>query len=140
MGFFKSIGNKLKRVISIKNLVRGVTGQFGAIGADAIRVATTTDPKKGKSVPDATLIPVNYAIPAPAMDVLNAQGSIFAKKVVDSVAGVPVVQNTNAFMSKIYIQSMWIKYKNWIIGFLIVLVTTLTIWKLTKSKTRGRRR
>lgn len=45
-GFFKSVGNKLKRVVSVKNLVRGVTGNISAIGEDVSRVIKSDDPKK----------------------------------------------------------------------------------------------
>ncbi|RTY69688.1 hypothetical protein [Flavobacterium sp. LB2P53] len=139
MGFFKSIGSKLKRVVSLKNLVRGVTGNFTAIGEDVVRVATTSDPKKGLSLVDTTLVPSGYTIPEPIQDILKSQDSSYRTNVINSVASIPVVQDANSFMSKLWIQSQWFKYKNWIIGFLSVLSVFL-LWKFVFSKKKNTRR
>lgn len=136
MGFFKSIGNKLKRVVSIKNLVNGVTGNFTAIGSDVKRVMTSEDPKK-KAV--NTLTDVNFTIPQPVQDVLKAQDATYKTNVLNSIASIPVVQDANTFMSKLWLQSQWLKYKNWIIGFLAVL-TVFLVWKFGFSKKKNTRR
>lgn len=139
MGFFKSIGNKLKRVVSIKNLTNAVTGNFTAIGKDVVRVATTSDPKKSPSVPDTTIVPLGYTLPQPVQEVLKAQDEKYKTNVINSVASIPVVQDTNSFFSKVYLQSMWLKYKNWIIGFLCV-VGVILLWKFAFSKKKSTRR
>lgn len=140
MGFFKNVGNKLKRVISIKNLFNGVTGNFSAIGKDVVRVATTTDPKKGVSVIDTSVVAKGFGLPPQVEQVLKSQEQIYAKNIVSSVASIPVVQDANSFMSKLYIQSMWLKYKNWIIGFLITLAVILFLRKFVFSKKNNRKR
>lgn len=114
MGFFKSIGNKLKRVVSVKNLVRGVTGQYSAIGADVKRVMTTEDPKKvAKEV--NSLTNKNFQIPEPVNDMVQQAEKNYQMNVAKSIAEIPAVQNANAFMSKLWIQSMWNKYKTQIL-------------------------
>lgn len=137
MGFFKSIGNKLKRVVSIKNLVNGVTGNFSAIGSDVKRVMTTADPKK----PVNTLTDVNFTVPQPVQDVLKTQDSLYKTNLVKSVASIPLVQDANTFMSKLWIQSQWLKYKNWIIGFLVVVLSFVLLRKFVfKKHSDGRKR
>lgn len=140
MGFFKSIGNKLKRAVSLKNLTRAVTGQFSAIGSDVVRIASTTDPSKSKSVVDTTVVPLGYTLPPQVQDVLKQQENIYQKNVIDSVSSIPVVQDANSWMSKVYIQSMWMKYKNWVIGLGVVLLLVFGLRRLTRKKKNVRRR
>ncbi|TRX06196.1 hypothetical protein [Flavobacterium gawalongense] len=141
MGFFKSVGNKLKRVVSMKNLVSGVTGNFSAIGKDIVRVATTTDPKKGKSVVDTSVVAKGFQLSPQVEQVLKSQEQIYADNIVNSVASIPAVQDANSFMSKLYIQSMWLKYKNWFIGLgAVVFVFVLLKFVFSKKNNRRTRR
>lgn len=140
MGFFKNVGNKLKRAVSLKNLVRGVTGNFSAVGEDVSRIIRTEDPKKAKAQAPNVLTDSAFQLPKPVVDVLNTQDSIYKENLINSVASVGAVQDANSFMSKLYIQSMWLKYKNWIIGFVIVLSAFLLIRKFFFKKTTARRK
>lgn len=138
MGFFKSIGNKLKRVVSVKNLVRGVTGNFSAIAEDAKRIMTTEDPKK-VSAQVNSLTDKNFEIPQPVTDIIKQADANYQANLVASVASIPAVQDANAFMSKLWIQSMWGKYKTQIllIGCAIV---ALLVWKFGfKNKRKPKR-
>lgn len=118
MGFFKKIGSSLKRVVSLKNVVRGVTGQFGAIAQDAVRIATTDAPVK-----DSAPAPVvqNPIIPQPINDILDAQGANFSKKIVQEVAKTDTAQDATSFLAKIGMESMYQKYKTWITVFFVAL-------------------
>ena len=140
MGFFKNVGNKLKRAISLKNLVRGVTGNFSAIGEDVSRIMKSEDPKKAQAQAANVLTDSAFQLPKPVVDVLNTQDSIYKENLINSAASVGAVQDANTFMTKLYIQSMWLKYKNWIIGFLLVLSAFLLIRKFFFKKTSARRK
>lgn len=139
MGFFKSIGNKLKRVVSVKNLVRGVTGQFSAIGDDVKRVMSTEDPKKVAKQVNA-LTNKNFEVPQPVTDMLKQADTNYSNNLVNSIASVPAVQDANTFMSKLWIQSQWKKYKTQILLFGGAIVAFL-VWKFGfKNNNRKRRR
>ncbi|MDI5898747.1 hypothetical protein [Flavobacterium yafengii] len=139
MGFFKSIGSKLKRVVSVKNLVNGVTGNFSAIGSDVVRVMKTEDPKKKPLEPVNQFTSKTFSIPQPVTDILEAQDKLYQTNLVKSVASIPVVQDVNTIMSKLWIQSQWLKYKNWIVGFGAVLSCFL-LWKFVFSKKQNQRK
>lgn len=68
-------------------------------------------------------------MPVPVVEALNVQDAKYKDNLINSVASVGVVQDANVFMSKLYIQSMWLKYKKWIIGTVIVLASFLLIRK-----------
>ena len=139
MGFFNSIGNKLKRVVSVKNLVRGVTGQYSAISADIKRVMTTEDPKKVAKQVNA-LTDKNFEVPQPVTDMLKQADTNYTNNLVKSVASIPAVQDANAFMSKLWFQSMWQKYKTQILVVAVAIVAFL-VWKFGfKNNNRKRRR
>jgi hypothetical protein len=141
MGFFKNIGSKLKRVISIKNLTNVATGQFGAVAKDALRVATTNAPvKKGAGTTvDTTFLNPNTQIPPQAMSVIEGQGKVFGAKVSQAISGEPAVQNVADFFTKTYLQSMYEKYKTWVI-LIFVSVVSLILYKVLgkKKSTRAR--
>lgn len=138
MGFFKDIGNKLKRVVSVKNLVRGVTGNFSAIAEDAKRVMTTEDPKKvAKQV--NSLTNKAFEIPQPVTDIVKQADANYQANLVASVASIPAVQDANAFMSKLWIQSMWGKYKTQIL-LIGGSIGALLVWKYGFKNNRKRRR
>jgi hypothetical protein len=141
MGFFKNVGNKLKRVVSIKNLISGVTGDFSSIGKDVKRVLTSTDPKKGVSVVDTSVVAKGFVLPKPLEDVLSAKDATYARNLESSVASIPLVQKANSFFTKVYLKSQWELYKKWIIGFLVVLISFLLLRKFVfKKSANGRKR
>ncbi|CAN1538311.1 hypothetical protein MCETHM1_01652 [Flavobacteriaceae bacterium] len=140
MGFFKDVGNKLKRVVSLKNVVRGVTGNFSAVADDVKRVMTTQDPRTVKNaVAVNSLTDKNFVIPEPVQDVLKAQDSTYQQNLVKSIASIPAVQDANTFMSKLWIQSQWLKYKKWIIAGAVLLVGFL-VWFFKFRKKHARKR
>jgi len=135
MGLFKQLGGKLKRVISLKNLINVGTGNFSAVAKDAVRVATSKDPIKGQFVTgvDDTFLKPDYTIPVSAMDVIEGQGKVFGSKVSTVIAKQTAVQNTNDFFTKVYIESMYIKYKNWIM-IVVAIVVSFVLYKVLRSK------
>lgn len=142
MGFFKSIGKKLKRVISLKNLTRVATGQFGEVGKSVLRVMSTDNLGKdanGRSiiVPTGTKLEMPKAIET----VLNSEGDKFKKIVEDKVASSPAAQDAASFLTNVGFKALWFKYKNWIIGLLcaiaLIVVTKLLFFR--KSKSSGKR-
>jgi hypothetical protein len=142
MGFFKDVGNKLKRAISLKNVVRGVTGNFSGIGEDVVRIAQTEDPRKtlSKSVqPVNSLTDKKFALPVEVKDVLKQQDVNYSNNLISSVASIPAVQDANTFMSKLWFQSQWLKYKKWIIAGAVLLVGFL-VWFFKFRKKHARKR
>lgn len=139
MGFFKSIGTKLKRAISIKNLTNVATGNFSAVGQDLIRVATTEKIKDANG--KVTIVPNGFSktpvvIPDAVNAVLNSEGAKFNQKVVSAVASNPTVQNATDLLTKIGIQAFWNKNKNWIIG----LGASIVLFVVVKMSFFGKRR
>lgn len=139
MGFFKSIGNKLKRVVSVKNLVRGVTGNFSGIAEDAKRIMTTEDPKKVASQVNS-LTDKNFQIPQPVTDIIKQADANYQANLINSVASIPAVQDANAFMSKLWFQSMWEKYKTQILIVVGAIVAFLLYRRYDKNKKPVRRK
>lgn len=144
MGIFKKLGTKLKRVVSVKNLINVGTGRFDLVAKDAVRVATTEAPaKKGDPyTPDVTFLKPTFQIPAPAMDVIEGQGKAFGAKIVTAITKESGVQNTSDFFTKVYLESMYLKYKTWIM-VVVAAIVGFVLYKLTKnSKTpyRGKYR
>lgn len=139
MGLFKKLGSKLKRVVSIKNLVNVATGNFSAVAKDAVRVATTNAPVKGQpSTFDATFLPADYAIPPPVMQVVESQGKAFGQKVTSAIATVPQTQQVTSFLTGVYAESMFIKYKNWI--YVIVgIIASFILYKVLGKKNTAKR-
>jgi len=139
MGFFSSVANKLKRVVSLNNLTRLVTGNFTDVGKDLLRVATTPDPNaKNGSVPVPAMLPVNTQIPQPIADVLAVQGAKFQQQVVNKIASDTNFQNVTDLFTKAGIQAFWLKNKMWFIGAGVAIVAIFTIHHFTKtSHTRG---
>jgi hypothetical protein len=143
MSIFKTLGSKLKRVISIKNLTNVATGQFTAIGADLVRVATTKSPAEiKKGLASTEQVAPNFAIPKEVNTILDSKGAQFKTAVSTALAQNPTVQNVSDMFTKTYIQSMWLKYKNWIIGLIATLVMVFIGWKIFKKPAvkRGRTR
>ena len=137
MGFFKNIGNKLKRVVSIKNLVRGVTGDFSGVGADVKRVMSTPDPKKAVN----SLTDENFQVPDMVTDVLKSQDAKYQANVINSITDIKAVQDANVWFTKLWFQAQWKKHQNWIYGFIFVLVSFLLLRKFVfKPALRTRKR
>lgn len=129
MGFFKSIGKKLKRVVSIKNLTRVATGNFSAVGKDILRVASTDnlgkDPITGRSI----IVPAGSDLKAKPLEmpkvvetVLDAKGAELRQDVIDSLSKNKAVQDATDMVAKTALKAYWTKYKNWFIGFLVALL------------------
>lgn len=142
MGFFKNIGSKLKRVISIKNLTNVATGQFGAVAKDALRVATTNAPtSKGAGfTPDNMFLNPSLQVPQSVIDVADAKGKVFYNKVTKTIADEPAVQNVSDFFTKTYLQSMYEKYKTWVILIFVAVVSFILYKVFGKKKTATRAR
>lgn len=139
MGFFKSLGSKLKRVVSIKNLTNVATGNFSAVGQDLIRVATTEKVKDANG--KFTIVPNGFSktpvvIPDAVNAVLNSEGAKFNQKVVDAVASNSTVQNATNLLTKIGVQAFWNKNKNWIIG----LSASILLFVVVKMSFFGKHR
>jgi hypothetical protein len=137
MGFFKNIGKSLKKTISLKNLVRVGTGQFGALSGDVLK--TVSGGFKKKDV-QQTLGNLNTGI--------VGTSTKFGESIQDGVGD--VISNdrgfqTNAnsatrFVAQTYLKTMWQKHKKTI---LIVggAVTAFLIYKFfIAKKTAVRRR
>jgi hypothetical protein len=139
MGFFKNVGSKLKRVISIKNALNTVTGNFSAVGKDLVRVASTPDPKKpiviGQKIVNSypALIAPNTVIPKPIQDLLVTQGAKQQSKIADVLANDTTFQGVTDVLTKAGIQAFWIKNKVWFIGAGVVIISIFTIHHFTKS-------
>lgn len=152
MGLFKKLGSSLKRVISIKNITRAATGQFGAIGKDVLRVVSTEDPKevrkkqaealaKGQTYTPAPVTPIE--MPIVVESVLNSEGDKFSKKLVTEVAKNESVQNATSLLTKVGLEAFWNNNKKWIqwvIGFVFALIGFFTIRMLLKGSKRGKSR
>lgn len=142
MGFFKSIGKKLKRVVSINTLTKVATGNFSAVGAEILRVASTDkvkDPETGKMVvvPSGKKIEISPLV----NDILNSEGDKFGKKVVSSVAKDKTFSALTDMLTKAGIKSQWDKYKNWILGFLVSLFLFFVVkWAFFRKKNKRARR
>jgi len=156
MGFFKSIGKKLKRVISIKNLTNVATGNFSAVGKDLVRVATTNSPAENRAIEaklqaEAIALNLPYVAPAPVSPVqlpkmletvLDGQGAAFNGQVTTKLAQNTQVQNLTDTLVSTGIKAYWEKYKNWFLGFLVTLLLFFTVrWAFFSGKSRkgGRR-
>lgn len=145
MGFFKSLGSKLKRVISIKNLTNVATGNFSALGKDVLRVATTEVKKDSNGVTSIVsngLSKTPVVMPQTVSDILDAQGQKTSKQLVSALATNDSFSNATTFLTKAWLQSQWLKYKNWLIGLGVAIIMFLVVNKTMfsgKSRKSGRR-
>lgn len=144
MSIFKTLGNKVKRFVSIKNVINAATGNFTALAADAKRVLTSPDPKKNKATDPASQVAYNtFEIPQPVNDMLAVQGAKQNARVVNALANTDAVQNLADTAVTTGIKALWLKHKAKVIGFGIALVSWLVIWKVffhKKTVTKGRAR
>lgn len=144
MSIFKSIGTKIKRVVSLKNVMNAVTGNYVGIGQDILRVASTQAPQKGGQAVASQEQTIQVSdIPAPVQQMLQSVGKTQSAKLSAKIAATPLVQDNidgaNSFALKVWWDGMWIKYKTYILA-LGGLIVALIGWKLlTKNKTTARR-
>ncbi|TRX16735.1 hypothetical protein [Flavobacterium franklandianum] len=144
MSIFKTIGNKLKRVVSLKNAISAVTGNYGAVVADAKRVMSTPDSKR-KNPASQVVLPVTE-LPKEIDQLINNQANLYQDNLAKSIGKSKLVQDningTNALFSKIWFQATWEKNKKYLI-WVLMAVALFIGWKLYKKSStsiRGRRR
>lgn len=140
MSIFKTLGNKLKRVVSLKNVINAATGNFTAVASDAKRVMTTPDPKTGANQSSQVVIPME--IPQEVNDIIQSQGAVYqntlAKKVASSRLVQSNVNDANSLFTKIWWQATWHKNKTLII-VVLVAVASFVGWKVfAKKSTKSR--
>lgn len=156
MSIFKTVGNKLKRVVSLKNVINGVTGNYSAIALDAKRVLTTKSPSELKKEADAKLAGQSYApqevaystfeIPSMVTTALDNAGSKQASATISKLASSKLAQDNinpaNAFLSKLWFQTTWEKNKTIVIVVGVAIAGFIgrkVFAKKTTSKGRARR-
>ena len=145
MGFFKDIGKKIKRVVSLKNAINVATGQWTAVGKDVIRVATTNAPNKVGEVQlpildNTTMVgkAMQGSVITSQMDaVLTAKGNEFAQKTAEIVGITPQATGVSDWFTKAYLSGMWLRYKNYIL-IVIAIILGLFAWKHFAKPKRGR--
>lgn len=127
MSVFKTLGNKLKRVVSLKNALNLVGGKYVDVLGDVKRVATTGKPK-GKSIASQATFK-NFEFPTEVMEVALTKERDFVNNVSKSIASSKIVQDningTNRFMTKVWWQATWTKNKKMILivaGLVVVFV------------------
>lgn len=141
MSFIKTIGNKLKRVVSLKNAVSLVTGNYGAVTADIKRVMTTPD-KKQPNNPAANVVLPSFEIPPLIDSALKQQVENLSAKTANTLASSKLVQDNvnpvNGFFTKVWFKATWEKNKVLIIA-LCVAIFGFVGWKLFKKPKRATR-
>jgi hypothetical protein len=149
MGLFKKIADKVKRVVSLKNGIRLVTGDYLGVAKDAVRVATTDRPSKSVAgeptvlTPDQSFLPTNYQLPDMVQKTLEVKGNEQTQKAVDFLASKKIVQDsasgTTGFLSKVYLQAMWLKHKTAILIVGGSIVAFVVYWFGFRKRTPARR-
>lgn len=150
MSVFKTIGTKVKRLASLKNVINAVSGNYAAVGKEALRVASTKAPAKkgvtnvGLNASEEQTIKA-YEIPTTVQQMLNTAGAKQAKKTSQLLANTPFVQDNldtaNKFALSVWWDATWLKYKHFILAGL-ALIAVFIGWKVLgkKSGSRGRAR
>ncbi|WP_281225080.1 hypothetical protein [Flavobacterium aquiphilum] len=149
MGLFKKLGEKVKRVASLKNVVGIVTGNYLGVAKDALRVATTNKPVKNQPAEqDTTFFQQPPVIPESMENYLTVKGDEQKQKLTNKLAQKKEVQDAadqvTGFMSGVYLKALWLKYKAWFIAGFIALGAFLVYWfgfrNKNQSGSRARRR
>ncbi|QKJ63830.1 hypothetical protein [Flavobacterium sp. M31R6] len=151
MGLFKKLGEKVKRVVSIKNVIGLATGNYLGVAKDAMRVATTNKPKKAVGeptvlTPDETFLSPTTQLPQVVQDTLITKGAEQTNKMVAKLATNKDVQNaadqSTGFLSKVYLSAMYEKHKTliWVAGASLVAFVVYWFGFRNKTAQRGRRR
>lgn len=141
MSIFKTIGTKLKRVVSLNNLTKAITGNFTGIGQDVVRVMTTKSPSEIKKglVSTEQVVPA-FTIPPEVNTIIASKETQYKSAVSSKLAENTAVQNVSHMLSKTYLNAMWLKHKNFIIGLGATLVLVLIGWKILKKPSVNRAR
>ncbi|WP_395048587.1 hypothetical protein [Flavobacterium sp.] len=155
MSIFKTIASKVKRVVSLKNVMNAVTGNYVGIGQDAVRIATTKAPpskaQKAQALPTATPYVSTeqafdtFEMPATVNDYLAVSGAKQKAKVTNAIANSPLAQDNvgalNNFVFSVWLKASWIKYKTWIIIGGVAILGFIG-WRMysKKSTSKGRAR
>lgn len=141
MSIFKTIGNKIKRAVSLKNAVSLVTGNYGALTADIKRVMTTPDKKKPNNVAANVVLPT-FEIPPLIDSALKQQVENFSAKTANIMASNKFAQDNvnkvNGYFTKVWFKATWEKNKVLIIAVGVAIVG-LVGWKLFKGPKRAKR-
>ena len=141
MSIFKTIGNKIKRAVSLKNAISLVTGNYGALTADIKRVITTPDKKQPNNAAANVVLPT-FEIPPLIDSALKQQVENFSAKTANKLASAKLVQDNvnpvNGFFTKVWFKATWEKNKVLIIA-LGVAVVGFVGWKLFKKPKRAKR-
>ncbi len=141
MSIFKTIGTKLKRVVSLNNLTKAITGNFTGIGQDVVRVMTTKSPSEIKKglVSTEQVVPA-FTIPPEVNTIIASKETQYKSAVSSKLAENTAVQNVSDMLSKTYLNAMWLKHKNFIIGLGATFVLVLIGWKILKKPSVNRAR
>lgn len=140
MSIFKTIGNKLKRVVSLKNVISAATGNISSVVSDAKRVATTPDPRRKNTAAQSVL-------PLPDTSMLEMaavqKDATYKENLSDSIASAKIVQDNvnsvNDFFTKTWIKATWQKNKGLILGIGAVLVGLVSYFAFFRKKPTGYR-
>jgi hypothetical protein len=130
MGFFKNIGKSVKgltKMVSLKNVVKVATGNVSGLGKEAVgRVLKAHMGKEAvKHVQEGQVGQMaDMYVTRTSDQVSNA--------LIKTAAGSDLGQGAAKFLTKLWFQTMWAKYKWWIIGVAVVLVGL--IWYLVKGR------
>ncbi|TRX29646.1 hypothetical protein FNW25_01420 [Flavobacterium franklandianum] len=140
MSIFKTIGNKLKRAISLKNVINAATGNFTAVTAELKRVATTSDPKKGASSASQVVVP--FEVPKEIENLISGQASVYQNNLAKTIGNSKMAQNNvndvNSLFSKIWWQATWTKNKTWIIVGIVAVGSFIGWLVFRKKPSKGR--
>lgn len=141
MSIFKTIGNKIKRAVSLKNAVSLVTGNYGAVTADIKRVMTTPDKKQPNNASANVVLPA-FEIPPLIDSALKQQVDNLSAKTVNKLASTKLVQDNvnpvNGFFTKVWFKATWEKNKVLIIALGVAIVGFVG-WKVFNKPKRAKR-
>jgi hypothetical protein len=157
MSIFKTIGSKLKRVISLKNVISAATGNFTAVTADMARVMTTKSPSELKKEADSKANGIAYVSPEqtiPTFEIpqvlqasIDSAGEKQAAKMSSAIASSGLAQNNldavNKFALKVWWDAMWLKNKPFILGLgglIVVFIGWKVLAKPSNAAKSGRKR
>lgn len=136
----KSLGNSIKKavggvakMVSLKNVVNVATGNGGGLVKELAgrTVGAFTTPQKTAVIQNSQIVQkADTYVEVKANEVSNN----LAKKVGEN----STTQGITSFFTKVYLQSMWTKYKTYIIVTSVALVSAVVwfVWKRKKPNTR----
>lgn len=137
MGFFKTIGTKLKRFASIKNVIKGVTGDFNGILDDAKRVMTTSMSPNEMALGGIPEVSPEFVA------ALDNAGQDFSNNIKRQVAGSAIAQKnidgTTKFILSVWWKTTWEAHKNLILGVGAISLFLVVYFGFFKRKLNRRR-